>query len=349
MLYGSQVESDFWRNYVPVAPNLEVDVIGQPDQLVSIKEFLVQGARDAETGVSPDTEVIPRIPVQRGWLLTPIIVEEPRFGTVQVHPEGFTYTARDGFEGPDCFTYVLTNGTQRSLMARVDLNVIRSYGLDYTRITYDGDRYRLWIEPYTPGAPIETRPLLFQRFDWYWVDYPNVVTVNGVDRAYPQLRRFYGTSYVNDFSNYPRTIDSGLRVDLNEPLPTDEGIVAFAGNSDVPYRPTGTPFQIVIRARYYYTHLTRRTFTGSYVNGRPTYYNRRVGLNFGAFEEVWVPIEEFYGPRWWESGNIERLDLGEANDDTTFQFEEPPSGAKSVDFLDQLDPNDVGFVEGDLG
>lgn len=350
MLYGTQVELDYWRNFIPYAPNLEVEVLGEPNQNISLKEWMVQGARDLETGSSPDPDVLANIPVQRGWLLSTIVIEEPRFGTVEPSADGFTYTARDGYEGPDCFTYVFTNGTQKSLMARVDVTVARSYSLDYSLITYDAtiDQYNIYLTPYTP--PTETRSLLFQRFDWYWVDYQNVVNVDGQDRAYPILRRFAGTSYLSDITtgNYPRIINDGLDVRLNG-LPTDEDIVAFAGNTDVPYRPTGEPYQILVRARYYYTHLTRRTL-GGYLNGKPWYYDARIGLNFSAYEEAWIPIEQDYGPRWWESGNIDRLDLGDAANNLDFHSPPNPINAGSVDQLQNLgDPTSAQYFSVMLG
>jgi hypothetical protein len=307
MFYGGLVILDYFRNYVPIAPDLTVEAVSTVPMPINIKEFLLQGARDQETHVSPDPFVLQRVPVQRGWRLRAIITEPPRFGSLTWNPNSgaFTYTARVDYEGYDCFTYTLTNGFQKSLMAKVDIDVIKSYTITIPTIKgYLDGSFDLISEYYQPpDLPVP----LFKKYEWYYKKYKTVVDVDGVPTVKSRLTKFYETDFESNSmtGNYPRIIDSATTL-TNWTPETNEGIRGVLEGTQVPYRADIRPYEPFLLVRLYFFHRTSRTFTGRYVNGRPTYYNRKIGLDYSRSTLIDHNLNlGKFGANWFKSGNID--------------------------------------------
>ena len=58
---------DYWRNDVPVAPELTLETPNNVDFEIPLRDMIIQGARDFDTSVSPSEGVLDKVPVQRGW------------------------------------------------------------------------------------------------------------------------------------------------------------------------------------------------------------------------------------------------------------------------------------------
>lgn len=310
MYYGSLVSLNYWRNFVPYAPQITVNVrTGEPFP-VDLSEWLLQGARDPEDHTSPDEEVLSRVPVQRGWRLNPIISEQPAHGFAEVDRpnNSIVYTSVPGYLGEDCMTYRLTNGTQRSLMAQILFNVDRFYGVDFVNLEKkdNGDgvdpTYNVDITFYQPSA--EPVPLFIEYF-WYYENYKVVKNISGIDRVFTEDYLIQKTGYVSDNTtgNYPKTSFAAKSLD-GFTAKNDSNVRGLVEYSDIPYRPTGEPYQIKVKARLYFDHKTRKTFSGTYTDGVPNYYDRKVGLDFSQYSDFDLSISNNYGPTWWKSGNI---------------------------------------------
>lgn len=314
MLYGRLLETDYFRNYIPYAPTFEVEAFTAEPFVINMREWIMQGARDAENFSSPDPEVLSKVPVQRGWRMRVIVTEPPRHGVLEWNPNTaeFTYTSNLGYEGDDCFTYVFTNGYQRSLMSKVSITIARNYGVDINRIEKnEAGEYNIYLDPFIPGG--RTTPL-FIRYSWYQQGYKYAQTRDdGLTGIFAQDRLFFNTIYKNSPAGYPQTnptiFDPNLRTgrDLTGYVPpTDANLQGYIENSDVPFRPTGETYPVYIYVQMYFTHKKRSVFDG-YVNGRPTYRQVNDGLDFNKFTEITVRLNDVYGPKWYESGNITQI------------------------------------------
>lgn len=131
MLSSLDVASDYWRHYIPVAPDIDITVVVGNEAFIDLRPYIMQGARDFFTQNSPDPLVIPdRVPSQRGWRLDYILSVPPRKGKVtnDVFKNGFIYTPdRSAGNNTDCFNYQFSNGTQLSNFGRVNINIIKSF------------------------------------------------------------------------------------------------------------------------------------------------------------------------------------------------------------------------------
>lgn len=320
MLYGKQIASDYFRNYVPYAPNFEVEALSAKPVLIPLREWILQGARDIETHESPDPVVLSRLPVQRGWRMRPLVKELPLNGIVKwdANQCAFEYTSNIGYQGEDCFTYVFTNGYQQSIMAKVVITIERTYDVTIEGIEESEDgNYSIRLQPYIPGG--SSHPL-FIHYDWYYQNYQDArVRDDGEIGVFTTDKKFYGTIYRSDVltNDYPTVIPSynppphyypDLRrgEDLIDFTPeTDSGIRGFIGNSSVPYRPSEQIYRIYIIVKFYFNHIKKKVFAG-YSRGVPVYNYVNDGLDFSKFTQVRVDLSDYYGARWWQSGNIKR-------------------------------------------
>lgn len=131
MLSSLAVATDYWRHYIPVAPDIDITVVIGEDHFIDLRPYIMQGARDFFTQNSPDPLVIPdRVPSQRGWRLDYMAVTSPRKGEVKqdVFKNGFIYTPdRSAGNATDCFNYQFSNGTQLSNYGKINVTIIKSY------------------------------------------------------------------------------------------------------------------------------------------------------------------------------------------------------------------------------
>lgn len=177
MYKSTPVLSDSWRNFIPEAPDIDIQVIAGRESFISLDHLLVQGAVDIndfdsdliEGSISPlpthDNENPPNLikgrydlskkPTQRGWQLTyDVLNTTTAFGKVDKdqHRAGFLYTSTTSEDVTDCINYYLSNGTQRSQIGTINLEVIRGHDLDFD-FTYDAelDKYHITTTKYKPA------------------------------------------------------------------------------------------------------------------------------------------------------------------------------------------------------
>lgn len=131
MLSSLAVATDYWRHYIPVAPDIDITVVVGNEYFIDLRPYIMQGARDFFTQNSPDPLVIPdRVPSQRGWRLDYLLVVPPKKGKVtnDVFKNGFIYTPdRSAGNNTDCFNYQFSNGTQLSNFGRINVTIIKAF------------------------------------------------------------------------------------------------------------------------------------------------------------------------------------------------------------------------------
>ena len=296
---------DYWRNYKPVAPNLTVDVINSGTTEIPIKQIF-QGARDPETGHSPIENVLDKVPTQRGWKLAAIKLNDPVRGTVKLNAAGnaFIYNPRSGYIGPDCFDYVLTNGTQQSDSATINLNVYQGYAYILRAYRRNSQKtYHRFTATYNnrqqSGAPAPLEPIRFTEMFWYYVQYRSETDSKGVNRIYK--RRVLVQSTVADYTSYynllvanPTIINPGNEM-TGYTYYDDTLGSGFDGDYNRPFVPTYSQGDIELEIRIY---TQNRTVWSPALNRNLVQVdlNRPIILDYR--------LSDIYGKKWWDSGNI---------------------------------------------
>lgn len=178
MYKSTPVLSDPWRNFIPEAPDMNLQVFAGQDSFIPLDHILVQGAVDitdfdstlSEQQLSPlptlDTDDPPSTipgrysivqkPTQRGWQLTfDTLNSNTAQGVVSKdqHKGGFIYRSTKSSDLKDCINYYVSNGTQRSQLGTINLDVIRGHDLDFT-FEYDEEEnlYHISTTKYKPPS-----------------------------------------------------------------------------------------------------------------------------------------------------------------------------------------------------
>lgn len=196
---------DYWRNYKPIAPNLTIRVRNSGDTEITLEQIL-QGARDELTGHSPTEGVLDKVPAQRGWRLAAIKVSDPLLGNVRLNyfSDAFIYSPRSGYVGGDCFTYILTNGTQQSDSGTITLDVYQwyTYQILLYRLNTQKTYHRFTAYPFMKYAPgqEQLKPVKFTEITWFYNQYRAEQDSKGVTRIYK--RRVVWQRTVADYTSY---------------------------------------------------------------------------------------------------------------------------------------------------
>jgi hypothetical protein len=129
MFSSLDISTDYWRHFIPVAPDIDITVVLGEEIFIDLRPFIIQGARDFFDQSSPDTNVIPdKVPSQRGWRLEYFITVPPKKGTIKKETflNGFIYKPDKGAgNSNDCFNYQLSNGTQLSHHGKINITIIK--------------------------------------------------------------------------------------------------------------------------------------------------------------------------------------------------------------------------------
>lgn len=296
---------DYWRNYKPVAPNLTVRVRNSGQSEITLDQIL-QGARDEVTGNSPTEGVLDKVTAQRGWRLSAIKVSDPMAGTVDLNyfNDAFLYNPRSGYIGPDCFTYILTNGTQQSDSGIITLDVYQwyTYQMLVYRLNTLKTYHRFTAKPFMQYAAGQTTlpPVKFATITWYYNQYRSETDSKGVKRIYK--RRIAVSSTQADYTNYylhrtyaPTVLDNGQEIRAYTYFDDTLG-QGFDGDFDRPFVPRNTQGDIELEIKLY---TEERTVWNPYNGGS---YIQQVDLDRPIVLDY--RLSDIYGQKWWDSGNI---------------------------------------------
>lgn len=292
------VEADHWRHYVPDlrCSSIEITVESGGEFYYSLPhDTVLQGAKDPVNSESPSID-LSITPAQRGWRIVFVPITLPLRGTVQSTADGFVYKSFDPlYEGTDSFNYILSNGTQESVVGTVNIKLRRKY---YNEVFVEKHTWKSFTfnigriiangvdipEGYAVTTYIERPASVYnERLDRNQVEIVKelvntyelfTVETHHVgawfdDRKHTSSCRWDtfigddGRSFYHDFIS-----DHGLR-----DLPV--------GDTDIPYIPTG--------------NLGRLTFV-------VTMWMNDIG--HAPIERYTFDMATVYGDRWWESGNF---------------------------------------------
>lgn len=277
--------AEFWRNFKPRAPDMKVTVKAGHEVTIAFDAILVQGATD-ENNFSPTEGILDKVSAQRGWALQ-LLTTRPKNGSLRFTSDmtGLIYKPRNQYLGPDCFNYRLSNGTQVSDFARVDLEVIDSMYYAIKAYKWNG-KFKLSASPhFAPDSKRPTRVL----FKWYLVG-PMAFVENGVTRIRESEKLLAATKYVRVYvmwtnDHVTNIVQQYQTIEVNGD--TDAGLVGLLGDTQLPYRPTGNALDIRLDVECYDTPLIEKN--GWYAT---PYF---VGSTL---------LSDVYGEAWSTSGNI---------------------------------------------
>lgn len=295
---------DYWRNYKPIAPNLTIRVRNSGDTEITLEQIL-QGARDELTGHSPTEGVLDKVPAQRGWRLAAIKVSDPLLGNVRLNyfSDAFIYSPRSGYVGGDCFTYILTNGTQQSDSGTITLDVYQwyTYQILLYRLNTQKTYHRFTAYPFMKYAPgqEQLKPVKFTEITWFYNQYRAEQDSKGVTRIYK--RRVVWQRTVADYTSYynrivyaPTIYNQSNEVRAYTYFDDTLG-QGFDGDYNHPFVPKNSQGDVELEIRLYTEEKTVWSYAlNRYITqvdlDRPTILNYRVS--------------DIYGKQWWDSGNV---------------------------------------------
>lgn len=300
---------DYWRNYKPEAPNLDWVISDQNSRTLKLNFLKIQGARDP-SGKSPTAGILDKVPAQRGWSCVPMVVGEPSHGTVRVNDTGdaFIYTPRAGYEGFDCFNYVITNGTQQSDLGKVTLDVRPWYKhkIIALRTTPNKNRHEFnLVDDFPAGLP----KIHMQTYEWTYTTVQGT-KIDGVTRVLPHTDYFntrIGTYVVGEecrvaVNFIPFTHNTKAKLTLDTP---DDSLDGFDGYSNLLYQPKKLRGHLKVKVKLYYASKLRK-FNFTCWRSIPTRYLtiEKEVLDLDTYHELEYDFEEIFGERWADSGNI---------------------------------------------
>ena len=281
------VELDWWRNFKPLVPEtLSIKGNIGTEIMIDLRPYLLQGARDSDNN-SPTDGVLDNVPVQRGWRLSPLLLNQPEYGTCRLSDDKLSiiYVPSSKFIGADCFNFRLTNGTQSSDVAQVQVEV--------------EDFYRTWFDIYAVSQddfvfrarnlfPSNVKVPYTYGFVWY---YTRPVAVWNEKRQANEI--FEQETVVQQSALWYDGLTSSLtplalrRDRLAMKCPTDMSLRGFDGSSNKLYQPTGTRGHLRLEMRVYidtfwYQVLENRAYL-------------RVDLN------KWTSVYSETRPLWWQA------------------------------------------------
>lgn len=295
---------DYWRNYKPVAPNLTFKVKNSGVTEITLDQ-IIQGARDELTKHSPTEGVLDKVPVQRGWRLSAIKVNDPACGTIRLNRfnDIFLYSPRSGYVGPDCFDYILTNGTQQSNSGTITLDVYQWY--TYQMLLYRKNTQKTYhrftaypFMKYAAGQE-QLKPVKFVEITWFYNQYRAETDSKGVKRIRKQrivLGRTVAdyTIYYNRMAYAPTMYNQCNEIQAYTYFDNTLG-EGFDGDYDRPFVPTYSQGDVEIEIKLYTEEKT------VYSNALMRYITQ-VDLTQPIVLDY--RVSDIYGKKWWDSGNI---------------------------------------------
>lgn len=300
---------DYWRPFQPVAPELTSETyVGKEIEIEFPSHIAVQGSRDEEMS-SPVDPDFTKVPTERGWACSPIIVSNPNNGRAYVSDTGksIIYKPRNGFYGTDCFNYVLTTGFQQSESGTILVNVTEFYSV-YIRIKYLGNNRFT----YRAGATVPSThegPVLFvcQLYQYGFLVNEDSYGIKRIVRSLVEYE-----NYVLDYRSYSTGKSYMPRIKQNPTSRTLEMVPdtylppAYNVGSETLYQPTGNPGDFLIKAVIYpYSAMYKYPYQYLNQDGEWVTYMKDVPqINMSRPIRVEMNITEILGTDWWKSGHI---------------------------------------------
>lgn len=331
---GRAITESTWRNTKPYAPLIEVDAYrGQPLD-ISLKGYLVQGARDMgvipESGTPEEIEeakeqaqldhdtIIEEKKARRGWACNYFNISRPKYGRLSksMYGDGFRYTAMPTYIGEDCFSYVINNSFQNSEPGQIIINV-RNY--------MEG---RIIIEEDTSKRHANRRAF---RYVAQWYIPPEFGTFSHVVMTWFQHRP---QKYLQDGGERIRHIkeivsrttlsasslsSAGYRyVRKNYTFPSDGSFIettwpdsSLAGVVDdsngSPYQQPAGPFPLSVEISFRRQKVEQYTARIWRYNSRYPIYLTRYRVSWEDIESVETDVRDLYGNGWWRDGRIQNI------------------------------------------
>tara|TARA_B100000700_G_scaffold88627_1_gene99892 strand:+ start:15248 stop:16225 length:978 start_codon:yes stop_codon:yes gene_type:complete len=298
-----------WRNFKPVAPDLEVDAKKGVPLEIPLTEYMVQGARDLIDGAK-DQDEIDEHGAQRGWMCQFFNTSRPTKGRVSrsLTGNGFRYTSAPWFVGKDCFTYIMNNGTQNSLPGKIIVNV-EDYGEARILIEEDtskrekGKRAFRYIAQWYPLVDIGSyhRAIV----NWY-VHKPIRYIRDGVTYVRQSRELVQSTSVTQDVrystgfqyreKNWTWPNDGSF---LESSWPDPKLVGAIDELTGLTYQQPAGPWPVSIEVSL------RRTRTIAYKHYFTSYrWDWRYRAEWSAQESLEADVRTLYGDDWWRRGQI---------------------------------------------
>lgn len=262
------VELDWWRNFKAYAPEV-IEVVGRENTeiFVELKEYLLQGARDWD-GISPTEGVLDKVPMQRGWRLEPLLMNQPQLGTVRIADDrqGIVYIPQSDFLGDECVNIRLSNGTQVTDPIQIHIKVEKYYKAWFDIYKRTGDFF-VFKSYYDLNVASFPKPY-FVSLVW-WLDAPVAIyderrRANEVHVVRRKLKETqYGPNMVHQFIP---THSNPTRIEV--PLPFDDNLVGFDGTSERLYLPKHTRGKVMLETRLHFdvNQSTRMADSGRYTS-----------------------------------------------------------------------------------
>lgn len=280
----AMVVLDWWRNFKAHAPEI-IEVVGRENTHINVdlRPYLLQGARDTE-GNSPTDGVLDKVPVQRGWRLEPLLMNQPDLGQVRVSDDrlGMTYIPPSGFLGEECFNIRLSNGTQATDPIQIHVKVEKYYRAWFDVYKRTGN---IFVFKAYSDFKVESFKLPYFHSLVWWVEKP-VAVYNEARRANEIfVRRMivkqteWGPNMVHQFIP---THSNPRRVELI--LPFDDELTGFDGTSERLYIPKHTRGKVLLETRLHFdvNHTQRMADSGRYTS-------------------LW---NETHDGAWWDRGDV---------------------------------------------
>lgn len=287
---SASVVLDYWRNYKPVVPEtIPLKARQFTETKLDLRPYIVQGAREPD-GVSPSPDVLDKVPVQRGWRLSPLILNQPEYGKVRLSDDQETliFTPHDDFLGEDCFNIRLTNGTQQSDAVRVMIEVVKYLRVWMTIYKKGADTFIFRENHEWPKGVADLKVPYCYTLRWYWTrpvaKWNEARQANEIHQVKTLI---LASSWWFYWMTFMPIITLNNRLELN--MPTDENLRGFDGNTSRLYQPTGERGIITLECDTFSEYATHYGYGGSY--------------NYVDMSRP-VTIKTETPPNWWESGNI---------------------------------------------
>lgn len=302
MIGSDIISSDYWRNYIPVAPDFTMSALVGSYGELSIKEVLLQGARDFEQHFSPNPLILPDlVDVQRGWLHDIILVNQGKHGVVTLNDflNGFKFTPlKTALSGTDCFNYQLSNGTQLSNYGKVTVEVINPLIPELKIYSKDKDVY-LGRESNSFRMSFDTSigHSSFFRSPQYKIRWRITRPVaekdaDGVTRVRQKETIISNTDWLFNAHGDCTIVNSGKTLPYTI-FKTDRDIAGIDVRTNAPYIPQNVYPSLIVEY-VNYPHLADPEYHAWY---QPKYDTSKPEVY--AFDVV-----DLFGLNWWRSGKI---------------------------------------------
>lgn len=299
---------DYWRPFKPMLPIIDQEnpLLTRRGQKLEIKfddSYYVQGARD-ENMHSPTDPTFSKVPAERGWACRIEVVSPPLNGIIRPAGDGRTlhYTPRRGYQGPDCFNYRMATDFQQSEVGTAYILVTPYYYLSLLMAHNGPNKYRLRIRltddsELTPSMYLYTLSATQTNL----VADSSSGTVRIFEKDIQTFQTYLDYYYYNlclEEAPIVRSLPQYIALNATSDRDLPQG---YIGHSQTLYNPTGYRGDLIIKANLHHKKVWR---TYKYWSGGRWFERSMLQVDLTDFDTLEVRLSDWFGPRWWDSGNI---------------------------------------------